>query len=242
MLEYSAMASNFLGDSSAQWRSPIISAAELIAREGVNLTKGMNFRDRGELLSVFLVLPSHEGSYKDEWHSDTCIYEYEGHDSTTAESGKLADQLLMYESGKVTDNGKFYKAAHAFKDGIRKSPLQVQVYEKLETGVWFDKGIFNLIDAMPVKEDGRKVYKFHLMPLEAFETGKMKDAHAPERMVPAVVKAEVWKRDRGHCGMCKEEKDLRFVISAKRADPKSTKLLCAKHRGEKTKRGLLGIV
>src|ERR1700683_4764924 len=102
------MSSNFLGDpESFRHVSGIISAQELIAREGLDLRKGMNFRDGEPLLSVFLVLP-HDEVFKDEWHEDTQIYVYQGHDSTTVENGKAVDQLMMYESGRLTDNGKFY--------------------------------------------------------------------------------------------------------------------------------------
>ena len=233
--------SNFLGDPEPVVRSTktIISGNELIAREGLNLTKGMNFRDKGELLSVFLVLPSHDGEFKDEWHPDTLTYVYEGHDSTTVESGKVVDQLLMYESGKVTDNGKFYRAANEFKEGIRKGPLQIQVYEKLDPGIWFDKGIFKLIDAVRVIDNGRKVYKFHLMPSGAFATGNLNPTSGPESMIAAALKAEAWKRFFGHCEKCKEEKDLKFVVTGK-STVTSTKLMCAKHRGETIKKGLLG--
>src|SRR3954469_6240161 len=107
------MGSNFLGEVNgySHRASPILSAAELIAREGVNLQKGMNYRDTGGLLSVFLVL-SHEGVFHDQWNEDTETYTYQGHDSTTVEGGRLKDQIAIYSDGRVTDNGKFYKAAH----------------------------------------------------------------------------------------------------------------------------------
>src|ERR1700744_1760211 len=135
--------SNFLGDPTPRSRSPIISSAEVISREGVELHKSMNFRDDEFMLSVFLVLPRERG-YADVWDDENQQLIFEGHDSTTVESGRSPDQLAMYESGKLTDNGKFLKAANAFKDGIRKEPLQIQVYEKIDAGVWFDKGIFDL--------------------------------------------------------------------------------------------------
>ncbi len=241
VLECFAMASNFLGGTAPQITTAIISGNELIAREGVNLTKGMNFRDgRTGLAAVFLVLPSHDGEFRDEWNKETLIYVYEGHDSTTVESGKQTDQLMMYESGKITDNGKFYKAAHAFKDGLVKTPLQIHVYEKLDPGVWYSKGIFNLIDAMRVSENGRKVFKFHLMPAQAFETGELADERSVENMLPANVKAVVWERAGGRCESCKEDKDLRFVPpSDYETSVDEIRLLCRVHRGGKIKRGLL---
>lgn len=225
------MVSNFLGEvsgSEAQTaRSAIISGAELMAREGVNPQKGMNFRDKGPLLSVFLVLRRGE-EFHDVWDAKKGMFFYEGHDSTTVESGKFLDQILMYESGKLTDNGKFYKEAQAYKDGVRKEPLQIQVYEKLDAGVWYDKGIFDLVDAAKVKEGGRVVIKFSLAPKG--ETTSF------ERFLPASVKEEVWKRDGGRCSKCHTDADLYFIGRTETA--KQVHLLCAKHSGMK-KHGLL---
>ena len=226
--------SNFLGKVRNEnlRASPILSAAELIAREGVNLQKGMNYRDTGGRLAVFLVL-SHEGNFHDEWDEDTETYVYRGHDSTTVEGGKLRDQIAMYPDGRVTDNGKFFKAANAFKDGMRDEPLQVQMYEKLDPGVWFDKGIFNLVDAKSVTEDGRKVYKFYLNPASNREGSSESEADYQERMLPAATKEEVWLRDGGRCAECGSEVGLHFVGTNSDA-----KLACEKHSG-RGKRGLL---
>lgn len=223
--------SNFLGDVQPRSRSPIISAAEVIAREGVELHKSMNFRDDEFMFSVFLVLPREHG-YTDVWDDENQQFIFEGHDSTIVESGKSIDQLAMYESGKLTDNGKFLKAANAFKDGIRKEPLQIQVYEKIDAGVFFDKGIFDLIDAKHVPQDGRKVYKFYLTPAE---TRGGYDEHDPdriERLIPAATKAEIWKRDKGCCTECHTESDLHFSGTT------SVSLKCATHSG-RPQRGLL---
>lgn len=218
--------SNFLGNSGAlQNPSSLISTAELMAREGVNMQKGMNFRKDGLLLSVFLVLPTHEGEYADEWNAKKHVYTFEGHDSTTIEAGgKTQHQLLMYESGKLTENGKFYKAANEYKDGLRKTPLQVQVYEKLDAGVWYDKGIFELVDVRCIKEGERKIYKFDLDPA---------GEETPERMMSVVEKIVVWQSDKGRCHKCKVEDGLRFV-----SERNKVHLLCKVHRGESG--GLLG--
>lgn len=224
--------SNFLGDiGSVSTLSSILSAAELMTREGVDLRKGMNYRDDGLLLSVFLVLPTHDGEYRDRWNAETGIYEFEGHDSTTIDAGgKAPDQLMMYESGRVTDNGKFYKAAHAFKDGIRAEPLQIQIYEKLDAGVWYDKGIFNLVDARRVSEGGRMVFKFDVQPV-----GRAAEAIETERMLPITEKIAAWVRDKGRCAYCTEQSGLRFVPAYGKL-----RVICATHRGEQASRGLLG--
>lgn len=230
--------SNFLGDISVPQRSTnILSANELIEREGMKLEKSMNFRDKGELLSVFLVLPKEGGEYKDEWDAKTETYVFEGHDSTTVDTGgKSLDQLLMYGGDKLTSNGKFFKEANAFKDGVRSDALQVQIYEKLDPGVWFDKGIFDLVDAAGVKEDGRKVFKFHLKPADRERTDR-DDTHRAERMLPAAAKAQAWEKSRGCCAKCNLQSGLRFVGGPAAAD---IKLLCAKDRGETSGWGLLG--
>ena len=224
--------SNFLGEVKGL-RKPtsILSGTELIEREGVDLKKGMNFRKEVWTTSVFLVLPSHDGEYKDAWDEDTEMYIFEGHDSTTKEAGgKSKDQLLMYSDGKFSDNGKFYKAANEFKDRLRAEPMQIQVYEKLDAGAWFDKGIFNLVDARKVKEDGRILIKFDLQPVGEDQD----DTLFAERMLSVVSKAEAWQQSKGRCAKCGAQTGLRFIVAKK----KQTQLLCAACRGEKG--GMLG--
>ena len=215
------MASNFLGQAIPQQRSSIISANELVAREGVNLLKGMNYRDKGPLRSVFLVLPRADG-YHDEWNEATDIYVFEGHDSTTVESGKAKDQLSMYQSGRLSENGKFLKAARGFIDGVRKEPLEVQIYEKLDPGVWFDKGIFNLVDAELVNTRDGKVFRFMLGP--AGSMGNEMDWS--ERMMPAGEKAQAWERAKGRCEECRAENNLTFIQIDGKATPR-----CQQHGG-----------
>jgi hypothetical protein len=192
----------------------------------------MNFREKGGFLSVFLVL-EHD-TFHDEWDAESEIYTYRGHDSTTVESGKQRDQIAMYSDGRVTDNGKFLKAANSFKDGMREEPLQVQIYEKLDPGVWFDKGIFNLVDAKQVTESGRKVYKFYLNPASNRERSAESEEDYRERMLSATEKVTIWKRDNGRCVMCGAQSGLHFDDSAE-----TTQLRCERHSG-RGKRGLLG--
>lgn len=213
------MSASFLDDAYAPQRSMIISQAELTAREGITMQKGMNFRDSGPLLSVLLVL-SRKNGFHDVWQSDSRVYIYQGHDSVTVEEGALRDQVLMYEGGRLSDNGKFYKAAEAYKNGLRKEPLQTQLYEKLDFGVWYDKGIFNLVDAACEQEDGRREYNFSLVPC-----GKTDD----ERMMAAAAKTESWRASGGRCGVCSSEEDLYFVPT-----PVGLQLLCGIHGGKGT--------
>jgi hypothetical protein len=197
---------------SSDYRSLIISMSEAALREGINLQKGMNFRDDVQP-AVFLVLEREDG-FHDRWDAERSLFVYQGHDSIAEGSRAIADdQLLMYESGKPTDNGKFYKAAHAYKDGVRQAPLQVQVYEKLDAGVFFDKGIFNLVDAAFDRNGGRKVATFLLTPADA-------GSPAPswsERMIDPAQKAYAWRRYHGRCAICAGESGLHFVRDASAA-------------------------
>jgi hypothetical protein len=165
----------------------------------------------------------------------TETYVYRGHDSTTVEGGKLRDQIAMYADGRLTDNGKFYKAAHAFIDGMRDEPLQVQIYEKLDPGVWFDKGIFNLIGAKHEADSGRKVYTFYLNPAGNRELAVESDEDHDERMLSAKEKVNAWEHAHGRCTTCKAQIGLHFVVTK----GQNTTLLCEKH-SRRENRGLLG--
>ena len=230
------MVSNFLGDVGgvSPKRSMIISSAEMITREGVQFTKSMNYRENGPLPSVFLVI-RRDGEFKDVWDAENFVFIYEGHDSTTVESGKSENQLLMYEGGKLSDNGKFYKAAQNFKDGVHKVPLPIQVYEKIATGAWYDKGLFDLIDAEGVKEGGRMVYKFHLSPAGSIGFAEDSPEHI-ERMLPTEVKEAAWEKGSGRCEQCGSQLDLYFV--SRDGKPASVRLLCGEHTGHQ-RRSLL---
>ena len=194
-------------------RSLIISMTELMVREGGTLQKSMNFRDDGIRLSVFLLLPRIEG-YTDVWDADTNTLMFEGHDSIAeGAQGRNDHQLLMYASGKPTENGRFYTVAQAYKDGMRAEPLQVQVYEKIDAGVFFDKGIFNLVDATygKAERDLRKVARFILSPVDTVLPLRERILW-DERMLPASVKAEAWQKDGGRCTVCSEQSELHFDV------------------------------
>jgi hypothetical protein len=229
--------SNFLGNPTAGYiSSDLLSTNILMEREKIVPHNGMHYRDILTHHAVLLVLPSHGGEYKDEWNSVTNMYTFAGHDSTTENSqGELSDQLDMYSSGKFTENGKFYRAAHEYIDEIRSIPLQVRVYEKIDSGIWFNKGIFDLIDARKVLDSGRTLFKFDLTPL-----GDTSGTNFQERMMSATIKSQVWLQDHGHCSECAAQTGLRFVHIVTNHVP-HIHLVCEIHRGESpAKRGLLG--
>jgi Fe-S cluster biosynthesis and repair protein YggX len=220
--------------------SPIMSYTDLIVRERQNLQKGMNFRTKSGQLSVFLMSVRKDAPYKDQWLPKQQLLIYEGHDSTAnGKDRKAVNQPMHRESGKLSDNGKFYNEAIAYKEGKRGEPLQIQVYEKLDAGVWFDKGVFNLMDAKYIEEDGRKVFKFYLHPTEAVRSFEDLEEYKHERMIPTWVKVEVWKRDKGRCNLCKLDTGLHydhilpFSKGGRSDDPRNIQLLCARHNLQK---------
>lgn len=220
--------------------SAIISYLELSMRERQQLQKGMNFRTDGRL-SVFLMSSRANAPYKDQWLPNKQLLIYEGHDAKADEKEKkLIDQPMYRETGRLSDNGKFYKEAMAYKDGQRALPMQIQVYEKLDVGVWFDKGIFNLVDATWETDNKRKVFKFFLHPTDEVHTVTDMKEYKHERMIPTLVKVEVWKRDRGQCVTCGANTGLHydhilpFSKGGRSDDVKNIQILCARHNLEKS--------
>lgn len=201
----------------------------------------MNFRTDGKRLSVFLMSCRPNAPYKDQWIPEKQILIYEGHDaSADGEDRKRIDQPMFRESGRLSDNGKFYNEAVAYKEGKRPNPLQIQVYEKLDSGVWFDKGVFDLVDAQYVSDEGRKVFKFHLHPSSAVRSlADIEEEYKHERMIPTSVKVEVWKRDKGVCRECGANTGLHydhilpFSKGGRSDDVRNIQLLCARHNLQK---------
>jgi len=78
----------------------IISYAEIVKREGVMLQKGMNFRIK-PTYSIILMSVRKGAPYRDRWHEDTGILEYEGHDERKFGDidPKRIDQPMRYRGG-----------------------------------------------------------------------------------------------------------------------------------------------
>jgi hypothetical protein len=223
----------------SKYRS-IIAYADIVAREGIMLQRGMNFRVKPEY-SIILMSVRRGAPYRDRWHEDTGLLEYEGHDQPRriGLTPKEHDQPMRYESGKLTENGKFYEAASAYATGTGK-PEVVQVYEKITPGVWCDRGRYELIDAKIVFDGRRNVFRFFLRPA--------KTPHARElfltqtRVIPTAVKVEVWKRDQGRCVECGStenlhfDHDIPFSRGGSSITPQNVRLLCARHNLEKSDR------
>lgn len=220
--------------------SPIISYLELSQKEKQSLQRGMNFRTNGKP-SVFLMSTKKNAPYQDAWEGENLVYE--GHDVAVRQgeliNKKSVDQPMRLPSGRLTENGKFFKSAQDYKKG--EPPLKIQVYEKLDSGVWFDKGIFDLVDAKQIQINSRLVFKFYLHPTN--ETTFVDDwDYKHERLIPSWVKVEVWKRDKGKCTTCGATDGLHydhilpFSRGGRSDDPRNIQILCARHNLEKSNR------
>lgn len=144
----------------------IISYTDIVKKEGMMIQKGMNYRLHPGY-SVILMSVRKGAPYQDQWHEETGLLEYEGHDEKRRKSlnrdPKMTDQPMRTERGALTDNGKFYQAVMEYKAG-KRAPEIVQVYEKINQGIWCDQGRYELIDAKIVFDGKRNVFRFFLSP------------------------------------------------------------------------------
>jgi len=222
-------------------RGSIITYIDMCRVENASLQRGMNFRPGGRR-SIFLMSTRKGAPYRDRVEDDGLTLIYEGHDAQkTAGLGdpKKIDQPSHLESGKLTENGKFLKAAERYKSAT-EPPELVRVYEKIKDGIWTDNGTFQLVDAWREHDGVRNVFKFRLKAIEGEE--EETDASLPprSRMIPSSVKQEVWIRDEGKCKICGANDELHFdhVIPYSKGGSSmvaaNVQLLCARHNLEKS--------
>jgi hypothetical protein len=168
---------------------------------------------------------------------------YEGHDlarSLRFPQPKLLDQPEHLPSGKLSENGKFHKAAQDFKGGKRRTE-RVRVYEKIKAGIWPYNGVFHLVDSWKEISGTRTVFKFKLIAVEGEEDfSKPASVSAVRgRLIPSSVKLQVWMRDGGKCRLCRSDEGLHFdhIIPYSRGGSSATaenvQVLCARHNLEK---------
>lgn len=220
-----------------QYKS-IISYADIVKRENVSLQRGMNYRIK-PTYSIVLMSVRKGAPYKDQWHEDIGLLEYEGHDEPRKNNvvPKNTDQPMKTVNNKLTENGKFYEAAIAYKEGKRTAET-VQVYEKISSGVWCDQGKFELIDAKIINDGDRNVFRFFLKPASIMRADEPRLNET--RTIPTLVKIEVWKRDQGKCVICGSKKnlhfdhDIPFSKGGSSLTAKNIRLLCAKHNLQKS--------
>ncbi len=220
----------------------VISYNEMCQREGLSLQRGMNFSSSGRP-SIILMSQRSNAPYDDVILGDGSTLVYEGHDHPRNQDcgdPKAVDQPELLPSGKPTENGKFFAAAGAYKNG-QSDPERVRVYEKLHTGIWSFNGVFHLVDAWLEHDGTRYVFKFKLHAID--DEGSPESLILPElnhrRLIPTPVKLEVWKRDEGKCVKCGATDELHFdhILPYSRGGTSLTaanvQLLCARHNLQK---------
>lgn len=216
----------------------IIKHAEMNLAENSSLQRGMNFRSTGRC-SIFLMSVRHGAPYNDRVEEDGRVLIYEGHDIQRTQGGpdpKTANQPAATPNGRLTQNGLFSAAAQDFKSGSKPAEL-VRVYEKVREGIWVYNGLFRLIDAWREKAGRRTVFKFKLELAEGQtpEAGSAQAETEDTRVIPAAVKQEVWKRDKGKCRVCGSASNLHFdhIIPWSKGGSslvaENIQLLCARH-------------
>jgi hypothetical protein len=202
----------------------------------------MNFRIGGNH-SVILMSLQKNAPYRDRIEEDGTILIYEGHDhprTSDYPNPKLVDQPEQTRSGRLTDNGKFHRAAQETKlEG--RPPERVRVYEKIRKGIWAYNGIFHLTDSWIERDEHRSVFKFRLIAIEGDEDlDATPRVTAPRRrIIPTRVKLAVWKRDGGKCVKCGAsdelhfDHDLPYSKGGTSVTEDNVQLLCARHNLEK---------
>lgn len=216
----------------------IISYLEMCQSWSSSLQKGMNFHLRPRC-SVILMSRRPNAPYRDTIEEEGRVIIYEGHDVPRRQGQhdpKTLDQPRMTPAGRLTQNGLFEKAALGFKAGANEREL-VAVYEKIRNGIWAFNGMFNLADAWVESDGRRKVFKFRLETVQevaALESDRPV-ALDHTRVIPSLIKLEVWKRDGGCCVLCGErdnlhfDHDLPYSKGGTSLNAKNIRLLCARH-------------
>ena len=208
---------------------------------GVNLQQGMNFRLRGGH-SIILMSLREDAPYADKVIDDGRTIIYEGHDVkiTVNPNPKSVDQPMVNLGGSLTPNGKFYTAAKRFAEN-KGAPDPVRVYEKIKKGIWVYNGLFKLIDAWQEDSGNRKVFKFRLELDENYNDSVQESKDLiHNRVIPASVKIEVFKRDNGKCTKCGSGDNLHYdhILpyskggTSLKAD--NIQILCARHNLQKS--------
>jgi len=221
----------------------IISYMEMTYEERINLQRGMNFRIRQDY-SIILMSLRKNAPYADRIEDSGKTLIYEGHDVPKTggiTNPKEYDQPMKYAGGSLTQNGKFYEAAIAFKENIETEAELVKVYEKIQPGIWTYNGVFKLVDAWTEESDGRQVFKFKLIYTDLGEyQDKRKVELAHNRFIPSEVKFDVYKRDEGKCVICGAKDNLHydhdfpFAKGGSSITSENIRILCARHNLEKS--------
>ena len=216
----------------------VISYLEMCQAWTASLQKGMNFRLRTDC-SLILMSRRPNAPYRDVVEENGRVLIYEGHDvSKTAENPnpKIVDQPRCGPGGKPTQNGLFENAALLAKKGESTAEL-VAVYEKIHAGIWAFNGFFLLTDSWTDSDGRRLVFKFRLelADSESSSLPQNESELVHNRVIPSVVKLEVWQRDKGQCVLCGSKNNLHFdhdlpySKGGTSLTATNIRLLCARH-------------
>lgn len=218
----------------------IISYVEMCLTEGYSLQRGMNFRVKGGPTVILMSLRK-GAPYADQVLDGGQTLIYEGHDIARNEHPipKTVDQPEYSVKGTLTQNGRFFAAANAYKEGTAPAEL-IRVYEKIKDGIWVFNGVFELVDAWieKIKSESRNVFKFKLKVTDKSTVEREQKVQVDldhNRMIPSSVKLEVWKRDKGRCTECGSADNLHFdhILPYSKGgtslSAENIQLLCARH-------------
>lgn len=218
----------------------VISYQEMCLVEHGTLQRGMNFRfQQGP--SILLMSVRRGAPYSDKFEDEGKTLIYEGHDVAGVRNRKKLDQPLRTPSGRPTQNALFFDAARKASQGTAEPEL-VKVYEKIRDGIWVFNGYFDLVDGWTELSHARKVFKFKLVLSSRTGASSQPLTLQHSRLIPSVVKQEVWKRDRGQCVLCGSKQnlhfdhDLPFSLGGTSLSAKNIRLLCAGHNLAKAAR------
>ncbi len=208
--------------------------------ERKSLQQGMHFRS-DKTHSVLLMSQQKGAPYPDRMSDDGKTLYYIGHDEYGATEKNRIDQPLSTALGTLTQNGKFYQAAEAVRQGMTRE--LVRVYEKLSSGIWVFYGLFELRGAQMEPDGRRRVCVFELHIVEGPVNVEEEDSQvslSPGRLIPTHVKLAVLKRDKGQCVQCGSNTDLHFdhILAFSRGgsstNVENIQLLCQRHNLEKS--------
>ncbi|MGD0279792.1 MAG: HNH endonuclease [Smithella sp.] len=210
-------------------KDEIISYRRMCDAENVQtLQRGMNYRLNPNY-SVILMSQRHNAPYRDRILSDGITIEYEGHDIPKTSSSinpKSLDQPKTTMLGKLTQNGLFASAIDDYKLGKRR-PEVVRAYEKIFSGVWSEKGFYNLIDYKYVTVSDRKVFRFFLEETEIDFNAEgiiENKLRSRTRIIPSEIKKIELHFDH----------DLPYSKGGTSITAENVRILCARHNLQKS--------
>lgn len=216
----------------------VLSYHEMCSIEGRGMQAGMHYKP-GRSYSILLMSQQAGAPYPDVLEGNTLYYI--GHDAYGQPDKESLDQPLVTDSGNLTENGKFFRAA--VDRSTQEAPEYVRVYEKVRPGVWVYNGLFELVGARMKTQGERKVCEFELLQTSVeIDSAGARISMSPGRLIPSEVKRVVWERDHGRCVECGSTENLHFdhIIpwskGGSSTDPANIQLLCSKHNLEKRDR------